>query len=356
MDVAFFWEPVGGLTLSHKCNPYAGLLALELEKLDVHLELGDYSLTKTWLDENKDRVDVLHLHWLHFFYRRDTLEETVKAYSAFAESLAYAKHLGYRIVWTLHNLYPHERPFPDVDHLARLTVSRLADHVITHCDYGKRKAGELFYRQDDITILPHGNFIDAFPSDVSRADARSLLGLEQNDFVYVYFGNARTYKGIEDLLESFSAVTDDQSKLLLAIRNAFNPAYGDEIVEQSGLHEQVIVHASEYFDESEFQNFLNAADVGVFPFSQVMTSGSTIQALGFGLPVVVPDLGCLSELITEDVGLRYNAADPEGLPKALREIRHLDVAQMGKAARKKAESLDWPTIASETAKIYGQVC
>ena len=26
MRVLFFWEPVGGMTLQHRCNPYAPLL------------------------------------------------------------------------------------------------------------------------------------------------------------------------------------------------------------------------------------------------------------------------------------------------------------------------------------------
>lgn len=356
MNVAFYWEPVGGLTLKHKCNPYAGLLARELEKDDIHLELGDYAFTKPWLDENRGRIEVLHFHWLHYFYRRDTLEETVRQYGQFAENLTYAKEIGYRVVWTLHNLYPHERPFPDVDHLARLLVSRLADHVIAHCDYGRRKAAELFYRDHDVTVLPHGNFIDVFPNEISRADARVDLGIAEDDFVYLYFGNARTYKGIEDLIDAFAQVDDPKARLLLAMRNSFNPKYGDEIVEQSGMHDRVIARTSEYFPESAFQNFLNAADVGVFPFSQVMTSGSTIQALGFGLPVVVPDLGCLSELVSEDIGVRYNASDRQGLGKALVQIKGQDVGKMGAAARTKAESLDWASIAARTARIYRNAC
>ena len=356
MHVAFYWEPVGGLTLQHRCNPYAGLLAAELAKDDIHLELGDYAFTKSWLEDNRARIGVLHFHWLHFFYRHDTLETTVRLYGQFAENLAYAKKLGYRVVWTLHNLYPHERPFPDVDHLARLLVSRLADHVIAHCEFGRRKASELFYRNHDITILPHGNFIEAFPNEVSRADARQELGIEAEDFVYLYFGNARTYKGIEHLIDAFAAVDAPKTKLLLAMRNSFNPKYGEEIVEQSGMHDRVIAHTSEYFPESAFQTFLNAADVGVFPFSQVMTSGSTIQALGFGLPVVVPNLGCLPELVTDNVGVRYDAAAAEGLAQALVEIRDLDVDEMGKAARAKAESLDWASIAASTARIYRGEC
>ena len=51
MKVLFFWEAVGGLSLEHRCNPYAGLLARELEKLDIHLELGNYDFERGWLEE-----------------------------------------------------------------------------------------------------------------------------------------------------------------------------------------------------------------------------------------------------------------------------------------------------------------
>jgi beta-1,4-mannosyltransferase len=352
MNVAFYWEPVGGLTLQHHCNPYAGLLARALEERDIYLELGDYEFTKPWLDANRSRIDVLHFHWLHYFYRRDSLETSVKQYTQFSENLAYARHLGYRVVWTLHNLYPHERPFPDLDHLARLLVSRTADHVIAHCSYGQRKAKELFYRNENISVVPHGNFIDVFPNEISREEARSELGIAPDAFVYLYFGNARTYKGIEDLTDAFSKVGDPDARLLLMMRNSFNPEYGNEIVEQSGLNERVIAHTHEYFPEAAFQTYLNAADVGVFPFSHVMTSGSTIQALGFGLPVVVPDLGCLGELVGDGAGLLYDAAAPDGLAQALKSARTLDVKAMGEHALQTALSLDWDSIAESTARIY----
>jgi glycosyltransferase involved in cell wall biosynthesis len=329
------------------------LLAQELAKLDIHLELGDYEFDREWLDKNRSRIGVLHFHWLHYFYRRDTLEASVRQYGQFSENLAYAKKIGYRIVWTLHNLYPHERPYPDLDHLARLLVCRLADHVIAHCEYGKRMAGELFFRDRDISVIPHGNFIDAFPNEISREDARAELGIDPNAFVFLNFGNARTYKGIEDLIDAFSNVDDPDARLLLMNRNSFNPKYGEEIAEQSGMDDRVLAHTSEFFPESAFQTFLNAADVGVFPFSQVMTSGSVIQALGFGLPVVVPDLGCLHELVGEKVGAHFDPSDKDGLALALKRIREMDVKRMGQEARRLAESLDWATIAGQTARLYG---
>ena len=107
MKVFFFWEDVGGLTLAHRCNPYAGLLALALARRGIELELGDYTFSRQWLRENRDEVSILHLNWLHQFYREDDLAATRKRYDHFAANLSYARELGYRIVWTMHNLYPH---------------------------------------------------------------------------------------------------------------------------------------------------------------------------------------------------------------------------------------------------------
>ena len=94
MRVLFFWEPVGGLTLQHPCNPYAGLLARSLEKLDVHLELGDYAFERDWLARKRETCNVLHLNWLHPFYRADDKDATVERFARFDDGLEYARQIG----------------------------------------------------------------------------------------------------------------------------------------------------------------------------------------------------------------------------------------------------------------------
>ena len=92
--------------------------------------------------------------------------------------------------------------------------------------------------------------------------------------------------------------------------------------------------------------------MAALPFSAILTSGSAITALGFGLPVVLPRLGCLPELVDGRCGLLYDPADPQGLEKALVEIRARDLEAMGQAAREKARELDWDKIAGQVAKLY----
>ena len=83
-----------------------------------------------------------------------------------------------------------------------------------------------------------------------------------------------------------------------------------------------------------------------------MTSGSTIAGLGFGLPAIVPRLGCLSELIDESCGITYDAAHEDGLADAMLQVRDRDIDALKKGALARARSLDWETIARQTADIY----
>lgn len=353
MRAFFFWEPVGGLTLQHKCNPYAGLLAQALAQLDIHLELGDYALEKSWLEDHRDSFEVLHLHWLHYFYRRKTLEESLGDYAKFAENLTYAKErLNYKIVWTLHNVYPHERPFPQLDHLARLLVCGLADSVLCHCHYAKRIAEKLFYRTENVRVIPHGNFIDAFPNEILRSDARQKLGISDDAFVYLFFGNARAYKGIEDLVDAFCQRAAKDAVLVLMMRKSFDLAYAEQVESIAKRDSRIRVYTDPYFPESDFQIYINASDITVFPFAEVLTSGSAITALSFGKPLVLPRLGCLPELVDERMGILYDVKAHDGLGDALVQARSLDMDLAQKAAFESAHQLNWRDIATQLAEVY----
>jgi beta-1,4-mannosyltransferase len=353
VNTLFFWEQVGGLSLAHRCNPYAGLLDQALHPHDVHLELGDYGFSRAWLEAQRPTHDVLHFNWLHAFYRRDDLPSTVAAFHDFSENLHVARQLGYRIVWTLHNLYPHERPFPRIDHLARLLVADQADVVLAHCEHAADLARKRFYCQN-VRVVPHGNFIDVFPNDLTKAEARTRLGLGVDDFVYLFFGNARAYKAIEVLIDAFASLRAEDAVLGLMMRDAFDPAYGRRLTELAGNRGgSVRVWTSSFFAAEEFQVYLNSADVVVLPFSEVLTSGSAITALGFGCPLVVPALGCLSELVDDTMGITYPANVDQALPRAMEQIRRRDLVAAGIAARARAEALSWDGIAASVVAAYG---
>ena len=147
MNAIFFWEKSGGLTLAHKCNPYGPLLSLSMKKQGIQLELGDYAFEKEELENKRETTEVLHINWLHHFYRADDLQTAVKRLHHFVENLHVARALNYRIIWTMHNFYPPRTP------LSRTRPPRTINPVSfgqpCHCPL------QIFRRPRSQTLLSH---------------------------------------------------------------------------------------------------------------------------------------------------------------------------------------------------------
>lgn len=350
MRSVFFWE-AAGLSLT-EANPYGGLLARGLATAGVELVAGHAEMfNRAWLEENQGVVDVLHLNWPHYMYEAPALPERVARAAELIANLTLARTLGYKVVWTVDNLFPHDSPNRDLDRLVRLALTNCCTAVIVHCTHAGRLVQQHFHRTEKVFVIPHGHFIDAYPNTMSRAEARRQLGIDEAQFVYLFFGNVRRYKGLEPLLATFQALPDPQSVLLLAAKS-YN-SYGDDFVAHARQADpRIIVRPSRFFANEEFQLFFNAADVGVFPFVDVLTSGSTITALSFGLPVIVPAVGCLPELVDDEVGILYDQQQPAALETAIRAIQQRDPGQLRQAAYQRAQSLDRTMIGQRTLAAY----
>ncbi|MBU4204758.1 glycosyltransferase, partial [Patescibacteria group bacterium] len=100
------------------------------------------------------------------------------------------------------------------------------------------------------------------------------------------------------------------------------------------------------------QYYMRAADVCVFPYRHVTTSGAAILALSFGVPVIAPRVGCFVDLIGGERGVTYDAARPGALAEALSMVRDVDLSKASRAALAYARTLDWAVIGSQHASLY----
>lgn len=329
-------------------NPYQHLLTAELEKLGVHVEHLAAMPSAAWLVRNRKRVQLLHLHWLYGLYMRHLL--TPFRLSTFVARFHLARRLGYRFVWTVHNLLPHRQPFPPMHRLARRLVMRHASAVIAHCEYGRREILRLFPTEAPVHVVPHGNYAGIYTGEMTRAEARAELGIAPGNYVYALLGNIAPYKGIESFVEAFQTSAGPCDLALIAGRNRA-PALVARLETLAAADRRLQIRAG-FVPDDEMERYLRAADVAVFGFRQVLTSGSVILAMTYGLPVIAPERGCLPELVTPAAGLLYDPDDPEALGRVLHRIKGLDTVQMGIEAERIATALRWDGIARQTVTIY----
>ena len=156
---------------------------------------------------------------------------------------------------------------------------------------------------------------------------------------------------IQRALESVLAQTRPADEIVVVAGRNRSAATVNRIRERSRKDARIQLHAG-YISEDRMQTYLLAADVAVFSFRKIMTSGSVILAMSYGLPILAPSLGCLPELVTDEAGILYHPSDPESLSTAIRDIKRRDLAVMGGQARAVAESLSWHDIGTMTAKLY----
>lgn len=329
-------------------NPYQRLLRDGLRPHGVTVEFLEHLPDTGWLKAKRSEIDILHFHWLDGLYMARF--STPLQVARFVSRIRLARQLGYHIVWTAHNILPHRKTFRLLDIVVRRLMMREATAVIVHCEAGRRELLSRFPRRGPVIIVPMGNYMDVYPLTITREIAQETFGLDASHFVYLALGNIAAYKGLEQLVDTFSRVADKNDVLLIAGRNR-----GQAVVkrlESAASSDPRIRLQVGFVPDDEMQRYLLAADVMVAPFDQVLTSSSVMVGLSYGLPVIAPGLGCLPELIGEDAGLLYQPDHIDALANALVEIKSHDRRAMAEAALHIAKGLDWETIGEQTATVY----
>jgi glycosyltransferase involved in cell wall biosynthesis len=300
---------------------------------------------------------ILHVHWVYLFappwvaavpFGRRAMELW------FAACLWSATALGYRTVWTAHNVLPHSQIFAD-DVAARRRLIKHAAAVVAHSPVTVPALEDLGAR--GVHVIQTGSFVSEYPQTMSRLEARAGLGLGAEDRVVCFVGLIEEYKGVDDLLEAARDLPDEVALRIVIAGNCRNAGLRRRLEDLARQAGDRVVTKFTYLAADELQIYLKSADVAVFPFRRITNSASVVLALSFGLPVLIPALPELAG-IPDAIAIRYPQGGGATLSGALVEVASLDEAflrSMGMRGRAYADSLSWSEAARSTADLYCSV-
>ncbi len=289
---------------------------------------------------------ILHLHWTFAF--RLTGSDRLPALRHLAQLwfglvLGLCRMLGIRLVWTAHNVLPHEPSFANEPAARRLLVRR-ADLVLAHSPAALAGLAEIGARPRRSAIVVHGTLSPG----VDPADLRTP-GSDGPPLRLLFVGQVLEYKGVEDLLAALAELPADVAIELTVAGHCRDGALAERLREHADRVPHAVTLRLEFLGESELTAVLAGADVIVLPFRRVTTSGSVLLAMGHGRPVVVPAAAAFAE-IPEDAVVRYDGTVP-GLTATLRRLATADpaeLARIGAAAARYAAGQSWSEAAAQT--------
>lgn len=290
---------------------------------------------------------IFHLHWTNFLFIGVTSTATARAKADnFLKDLRYFRKKGGRVVWTIHNLVSHESPFLSIEKDLIRQIIDIADVLHFHSAASIPEIETQFaLPKEKIRIAPHGAYEGVYADHIDREAARDILGFAPDDQVILHTGQVRAYKGAEDLVATFRALLPDNPKLRLVIAGEFKfDTLGALDTPLSEVEAARVTIVERFLDDTEFQLFYRAANVAAFPYKSILTSGSMLLALSFGVPVAIPAVGMTREVLGDGKGgIVYDPADPKALETTL-----LTLLAKGEAAqteaKAKAQTICWTGI------------
>ncbi len=263
-------------------NPYLRLLYNPNESGQFEI-VSCPGIRFRWLLANAQIIDVLHLHWPSFLYASENSFTRCKRLLTVLLFLKTAQALGIQVVWTMHNVLPHQRYPGNIDCVARRLLLNSVNLLLFHEPEHANEAQKLFRFKQPYDIVPHMAYLDTYPNAKSSSNLRETFHIPQDACVFLHFGSIRPNKNVPWVIDTFRRAAKDGKHLVIA-GAPLTPELELQIRETASQDPHITLHLANIKDE-EIADLHKMADFAVVA-SQITTSGSMHLHLSYGVPVI----------------------------------------------------------------------
>jgi glycosyltransferase involved in cell wall biosynthesis len=262
---------------------------------------------------------------------------------------------GSKIVLTVHDLLPHNTG--ETHKQTYRDLYQMVDRIICHSDTVKtRLEKEFSVSPEKISVIPHGPFFYDLPSTPSNQTLQSF-DFDPRKLHVLWQGIMSPYKGIDLLLESWQQVEATVGNVNLFIVGTGPLELLEQIKEQiSRLRLQNVKLYPRFISTEELVALYLAADIVVYPYRAITTSGALATGLSLGKTIVASNLPVFRELLTNRKNaMLVDPQSPRELAEALIELSRdalLRQQLAGNVRQMNFGEESWRSIANKTIECY----
>jgi glycosyltransferase involved in cell wall biosynthesis len=286
----------------------------------------------------RERIDLLHTHLYH-----------ANLYGRLAALLA-----GVPAVASVHNVYTRTKLHRRL--LNRL-LSRASAKVIAVSEDIKRDLVRYDgIPPDKIVTIHNGIDVGRIDTQVPRQQARERLGIGSDELALGCIARLEEQKGHRFLLESLAMLARDETlkarlKLIIAGDGRLRKDLEDQAAALGVAGRTAFLGM-----RRDIPEILRALDICVMPSLWEGLSLAMLEAMAAGLPLVISDVGGVSQVVGEDqYGVRVPAGDAAALARAIGSLARAPErrAALGAAAKRRVlESFSTDAMMAKLTRVY----
>jgi glycosyltransferase involved in cell wall biosynthesis len=238
-------------------------------------------------------------------------------------------------------------------------LTHWADRVVVVNKEVEEMVRDLGIPDRQVVRIPNGVDTSYFfpPTAQIKAETRQRLGLPPGKTVTLYVGRLVPIKGLDVLLRGWALLPENlrSHALLLIVGDGTKREELKLMVQSLGLQMSVIFEG----EQQAVRDYYQAADIFVLPSRSEGLSGSLVEAMACGLPVVVSRVGGALDLVHEaEHGTFFDSEDYRELAQRLIEITVAKYSwpEMGARARQSVKDYaNLDTVSQRLLDLYSEL-
>jgi glycosyltransferase involved in cell wall biosynthesis len=257
------------------------------------------------------------------------------------------------IICLADNIVPHEHRPGD-----RLLTSYFIQQIDGLIAMSKSVLTDANSFRSDLTLgyCPHPIF-DNYGERLSPEVGKLKLNLDIHTKYLLFFGFIRDYKGLDLLINAFAdeRLRNFPVKLLVAGEYYSSPDPYLELIRVNKL-EDLIELRTDFIPDDQVNLYFSAADMVVQPYKSATQSGVTQIGYHFNKPMLVTNVGGLSEIIPNGKIGYVVEPDVKSIADALVDFYSMDrIAEFEYNAIEEKKKFSWEAMVKTFLSIYDQI-
>jgi len=203
-----------------------------------------------------------------------------------------------------------------------------------------------------VSYSPHPIY-DHYGDIMQKKEACKTLELDPAFRYMLFFGFIKAYKGLDLLLESLEKeyLKKNQIKLIIAGDVYGNDSIYKDIIIKKQLEEHIIFH-KRYIPKDIVKAYFSVCELVVQTYHTATQSGITQIALHFEKPILVTDVGGLSEFVIPDETGYIIPKQTHMIMQTIRQhFNKVDLSKMALKLRQEKSKYQWKPFTEQLIKF-----
>lgn len=181
---------------------------------------------------------------------------------------------------------------------------------------------------------------DCFDHEKTKKELREKYSVPQNAFLYGYVGRINADKGINELIEAFKSVLNDNKNVYLVLVGMLDDTNPISMENLKYANESENIVLTGNVPPDEVYKHMSMFDVLVHPTYREGFGKVLQEAMGVGIPIITTDIPGPSEVVENGIsGLLVEVKNIDSLKNGMEKLLNDDKLResMAKSGRQRAE-------------------